>query len=232
MIDLEPGLVTDRTDGDVGQALDVLSTTAIDRPAQRPKAFLPRPVSRALIRAGLDRPGRLGAEPPADRAVALLRLRRPGSAAQLGEVARRGDAGRHVGEAIGAEQGRHRAQGGRGGGDLGGACRRRSSHQLTNRESGVDLENYGAACCAVQNLMLPRRRPGWPPPGAAAQSPWPGRARAGRRGEEERMVGLIRLGYPDPGRCSQGDGQTRPWRRRPTKWLVFFFFFFFFFFFY
>jgi nitroreductase len=63
----------------------------------------------------------------------------------------------------------------------------------------VDLENYGAVCCAIQNLSLAAHAHGlgtsWSS-GAVADAPAL-RERAGA-GDNERMVGLIRIGYPDP----------------------------------
>ena len=63
----------------------------------------------------------------------------------------------------------------------------------------VDLENYGAVCCAIQNLTLAAHGHGlgtsWSS-GAVADAPAL-RVRAGA-GDNERMVGLLRLGYPDP----------------------------------
>ena len=67
-------------------------------------------------------------------------------------------------------------------------------------DPGVDLENYGAVCCAVQNLMLGAQA-------AGLASFWgTGELAAARAladlvgaGENERMVALIRLGYADPG---------------------------------
>ena len=63
----------------------------------------------------------------------------------------------------------------------------------------VDLENYGAVCCAIQNLSLAAHVHGlgtsWSS-GAVAEAPAL-RVRAGA-GENERMVGLLRIGYPDP----------------------------------
>ncbi len=63
----------------------------------------------------------------------------------------------------------------------------------------VDLENYGAVCCAIQNLSLAAHAHGlgtsWSS-GAVAEAQAL-RERAGA-GENERMVGLLRIGYPDP----------------------------------
>jgi nitroreductase len=50
----------------------------------------------------------------------------------------------------------------------------------------VDLENYGAVCCAIQNLSL------------AAHAHGLGTSWSSGAGDNERMVGLIRIGYPDP----------------------------------
>ena len=62
----------------------------------------------------------------------------------------------------------------------------------------VDLENYGAACCAVQNLTLLAHASGL---GTSWSSGAVAAAEALHRlvgaGADERMVGLIRVGYPD-----------------------------------
>lgn len=78
----------------------------------------------------------------------------------------------------------------------------------------IDLENYGATCCAVQNLMLAAYSLGlgtsWSS-GAVAASEGV-RALAGA-GKDERLVGLIRLGYPDPDapvpQVTRASGATR-----------------------
>lgn len=74
----------------------------------------------------------------------------------------------------------------------------------------VDLENYGAVCCAVQNLLLAAHAAGlgtsWSSGAVAAAEEL--RAVVGA-GADERMVGLIRLGYPDPA------ARPRPSRRTP-----------------
>lgn len=63
----------------------------------------------------------------------------------------------------------------------------------------MDLENYGAACCAVQNLVLTAHAAGlgmsWSSGAVAAA---PALHELVGAGERERMVGLLRLGYPDP----------------------------------
>jgi nitroreductase len=63
----------------------------------------------------------------------------------------------------------------------------------------VDLENYGAVCCSLQNLSLAAHAAGlgtsWSS-GAVAAAPAL-HALVGA-GSNERMVGLIRLGYLDP----------------------------------
>lgn len=70
---------------------------------------------------------------------------------------------------------------------------------LTDPDPETDLENYGAACCAVQNLMLAAHAAGlgtsWSS-GAVAAAPGL-RALAGAAAGE-RMVALLRVGYPDP----------------------------------
>ena len=71
---------------------------------------------------------------------------------------------------------------------------------VSDPDPGVDLENYGAVCCAVQNIMLGAQAAGlasfWGTGDLAAA-----RALADLVGahENERMVALIRLGYADPG---------------------------------
>jgi nitroreductase len=88
----------------------------------------------------------------------------------------------------------------------------------TDPNPEVDLENYGATCCAVQNLMVAAQAAGlatsWSS-GAVALAPAL-RQLAGAD-EDERVVGLIRIGYPDP------DGAPKAGRRAPgaavTRWL-------------
>jgi nitroreductase len=67
----------------------------------------------------------------------------------------------------------------------------------TNPE--IDLENYGAVCCALQNFALAAHAAGigtsWSS-GAVAAAPAL-HALVGA-GDSERMVGLIRVGYLDP----------------------------------
>ena len=62
----------------------------------------------------------------------------------------------------------------------------------------IDEENYGAVCCAIQNFMLLAHAAGlatsWSS-GAVAQSSELRRFVGAQ--ESERMVGLIRVGYPD-----------------------------------
>jgi nitroreductase len=70
---------------------------------------------------------------------------------------------------------------------------------LTDPRPDVDLENYGAVCCAVQNLMLAAHAAGlgtsWSSGAVAAAEDL--RTLVGASANE-RMVGLIRVGYPDP----------------------------------
>lgn len=72
----------------------------------------------------------------------------------------------------------------------------------------IDEENYGAVCCAIQNLMLAAQAAGlgtsWSS-GAVAAAPALHELVGARAGE--RMVGLLRLGYLDP-------AQTPPTARR------------------
>jgi nitroreductase len=70
---------------------------------------------------------------------------------------------------------------------------------LRDENPEIDEENYGAVCCAIQNLSLAAHAAGlatsWAS-GAVVQSPllheYVG------AGANEKMVGLIRIGYPDP----------------------------------
>ena len=74
----------------------------------------------------------------------------------------------------------------------------------------IDEENYGAVCCAIQNLTVAAQAAGvgtsWSS-GAVAAAPAL-HALVGA-GPDERMVGLLRLGYLDP-------AQTPPASRRTT----------------
>ena len=63
----------------------------------------------------------------------------------------------------------------------------------------IELENYGAVCCAVQNLLLGAHAAGlgasWSSGSVAAA---PALQELVRAAPAEHMVGLIRLGYVDP----------------------------------
>jgi nitroreductase len=72
--------------------------------------------------------------------------------------------------------------------------------QVVDPDPFVDREDYGAVCCAVQNLMLGAQAAGlasfWGTGDLAQARPLADLVGAG---ENERMVGLIRLGYAAPG---------------------------------
>jgi nitroreductase len=76
----------------------------------------------------------------------------------------------------------------------------------------LDTENYGAVCCAVQNFMLAAHAAGlatsWNS-GAIAASPE--MLKLVGAGPNERMVALLRVGYPDP------DAPKPPARRTPAS---------------
>ena len=63
----------------------------------------------------------------------------------------------------------------------------------------IDLENYGAVCCAIQNFTLAAHAAGigtsWSSGAVAAA---PELLTLVGAGEQERMVGLLRVGYLDP----------------------------------
>lgn len=69
----------------------------------------------------------------------------------------------------------------------------------------VDQENYGAACCAVQNVMLLAHGAGlgtsWSSGAVAAAAELKALVGAG---EAERLVALLRIGYPDVGAATPG----------------------------
>jgi nitroreductase len=81
---------------------------------------------------------------------------------------------------------------------------------VTDPRPEVDRENYGAVCCAVQNLLLAAHAAGL---GAS----WSSGAVAGAPALQhlvgaaatERVVGLIRVGYADP-RAAMGTSQRAP----------------------
>jgi nitroreductase len=89
---------------------------------------------------------------------------------------------------------------------------------VTDANPEIDLENYGAVCCAMQNFMLAAFSVGigtsWSS-GAVAAAPEL-HALVGAD-KTERMVGLFRVGYMDPG------AQTPASRRAPgaifTRWV-------------
>jgi nitroreductase len=70
---------------------------------------------------------------------------------------------------------------------------------LRDENPEIDEENYGAVCCAVQNFMLAAHAAGigtsWSSGAVAAA---PALHKFARAGANERMVGLIRVGYLDP----------------------------------
>lgn len=72
----------------------------------------------------------------------------------------------------------------------------------------IDEENYGAVCCAIQNLSLAAHAAGigtsWSSGAVAAAPTLHDLVGAG---DNEKMVGLIRVGYLDP-------AQTPPKSRR------------------
>jgi nitroreductase len=69
---------------------------------------------------------------------------------------------------------------------------------LRDENPEIDEENYGAVCCAIQNLSLAAHAAGlatsWAS-GAVVQAP--ALHEFVGAGANEKMVGLIRLGYPD-----------------------------------
>lgn len=81
---------------------------------------------------------------------------------------------------------------------------------IPDAQPDINEENYGAVCCAIQNFMLLAHTVGlatsWSS-GAVAQSPELRRFVGAR--EDERMVGLIRVGYPDP-QAQQPQGTRTP----------------------
>lgn len=70
---------------------------------------------------------------------------------------------------------------------------------LTDANPEIELENYGAVCCAIQNLTLAAHVMGigtsWSSGAIAAA---PDLLTLVGAGANERMVGLLRLGYLDP----------------------------------
>lgn len=89
---------------------------------------------------------------------------------------------------------------------------------LTDANPEIDLENYGAACCAVQNMMLLAHAAGlatsWSSGAVAAAEEL--RSLAGA-GVDERLVGLIRLGYPAPAAAGRS-GRRAPGAQH-TVWV-------------
>jgi nitroreductase len=75
----------------------------------------------------------------------------------------------------------------------------------------IDLENYGAVCCAMQNFMLGAHAAGlatsWNSGGVAAS---PEMLRLVGASPDERMVAMLRVGYPDP------NAPVPPARRKPA----------------
>jgi len=71
---------------------------------------------------------------------------------------------------------------------------------LRDANPEIDEENYGAACCAIQNLSLMAHAAGlatsWSSGAVAAAEELKTLVGAG---PNERMVGLVRVGYPDLG---------------------------------
>ncbi|MBI3968919.1 MAG: nitroreductase [Chloroflexi bacterium] len=88
---------------------------------------------------------------------------------------------------------------------------------VRDRDREIDLENYAATCCAVQNLLLAATAAGL---GSFWNTGRVAQAEATREllgvGTRERVVGLIYLGYPAPAVASRAS-------RRPasehTRWV-------------
>lgn len=80
----------------------------------------------------------------------------------------------------------------------------------------IDLENYGSTCIAVTNVMLAAHAAGlatsWSSGLVAAA---PALAALVGAGADERMVGLVRLGYPDPAAAPRA-GKRAPGASRLT----------------
>jgi nitroreductase len=76
---------------------------------------------------------------------------------------------------------------------------------LRDENPEIDEENYGAVCCAIQNLSLAAQAAGlatsWAS-GAVVQAP--ALHEFVGAGANEKMVGLIRLGYPDQSVAPKG----------------------------
>jgi nitroreductase len=199
--------------GEAAAALGAIAAAIIGR--RNVKAFLPAPVPRELVANLVD----LAVWAPNHRLTEPWRFYAFDGAAlvHLGEVA--AEVTRTMlGRAVGADPdavGRKAAEAGAAWATLPAAL---FVTALTDPNPEIDLENYGAACCAVQNLMLAAQAAGlatsWSS-GAVAMAPAL-RALAGA-GEEERVVGLIRLGFPDPAAPSKA-GKRAPGAAR-TVWV-------------
>jgi nitroreductase len=89
---------------------------------------------------------------------------------------------------------------------------------VTDANPDINLENYGAVCCAIQNLTLAAHAmnigTSWSS-GAVAAAPEL-RAAVGA-GADEQMAGLIRLGYLDPS-LPRGSSRRSPGTTY-TRWV-------------
>ncbi len=160
------------------------------------KEFQPRPVPRDLIARLLD----VSVWAPNHRLTEPWRfyVLDGESRARLGEIARRVTAA-NLGKVAGADPAvveRKAAEAAAAWANLPALV---YVTALTDPDPEIDLENYGAACCAVQNMMLLAHMAGlatsWSCGAVAAAGELRTLVGAGTEGHE-RLVGLIRLGYP------------------------------------
>jgi nitroreductase len=163
------------------------------------KQFLPQPVPRAVMQELLD----LAVWAPNHRLTEPWRFYVLDGAARekLGAIAAQVTAEKIVGS--GGEMAVATRKGEEAGATWSAVPTLLYVTALHDANPEIDEENYGAVCCAVENFMLAAHAAGigtsWSS-GAVAAAPalheWVG------AGDNERMVGLIRVGYLDPALAS------------------------------
>jgi nitroreductase len=193
VIQQQPGPAAESTSPDRA-ALSALAAAIIDR--RSVKAFSRRPVSRALLAELID----LAVWAPNHRLNEPWRfyVLDGASRASLGDIARRVTLARFD-TAPGADPARTELRAAQAEAEWAATPALVYLSALSDPKPEVDRENYAAACCAAQNLMLAATSVGlatfWSS-GAVARSAEL-RAFVGATPREQ-FVGLFRVGYPDP----------------------------------
>lgn len=204
------GTVSERGDG--GGPVDVIE--AAIRSRRSVKRFLPRPVARELVTRLLD----AAVWAPNHRLTEPWRFHLLDGASRERVGALAGELARAKAERAGAASEAASATAAAAAAGWNTVPVLLYVTALRDENSELDLENYGAVCCALQNLLLLAHASGlgmsWSSGAVAASEEL---RRIAGAGEDERMVGLLRLGYPDP-LTTPGRGRRQP-AATVTRWL-------------